>query len=82
MWLAGRLGILVCFGIVPLFRIHHRIQTQPMNDAFDKCFSAFYESRKYPVGSDGWTTNVAIATYWQSNAHQFFVKIYGTNESH
>ncbi len=84
MWIVGRLGILIVFGILPLMRSCEKVKTEPLQRAFDeasdKFFAAYKEADKYPVLSDGWNTNKEIGDRWLSEQHRLYVKMYGTNQ--
>lgn len=67
MWIVGRIGILVCFGILPMMHACQRVRLAPAHDSFAKSFAAFAEMNKYPVSSPAWNSNFAVAKYWSSN---------------
>lgn len=85
LWIAGRIGILICFVVMPMIRIHHRVryrvQNAPVNDAFDKCFAAYDEAKKYPALSEGFRTNQELGNYWLGIASSNMDRIYGTNRN-
>lgn len=80
LWIAGRVGILVVFGIMPLMRACDRIKTSPLRGAHQKCMAAYAECNKYPVASEAWNTNKAAGDYWLGEAQKLRVKYYGTNQ--
>jgi hypothetical protein len=84
LWLIGRLGILLVFGIMPIMRVCERMKmhkADTMFDAYHKTHAAYEETIKYPVGSEGWNTNEAAFHYWHAIADKERQRIYGTNHT-
>ncbi len=74
MWLVGRLGILVVFGVFPIMRACDRVRHAPLTEAQrhttecgHKVFAAFDETHRHPVNSALWQSNFAVAQFWMSN---------------
>lgn len=77
LWIFGRVGILIVFGIMPLMRACDRIKKAPLHEAQSKCTAAYNEMFKYPVLSDAWNSNKAIGDQWESESERLFEKFYG-----
>lgn len=77
LWIIGRIGILIVFGILPLVRLCDRIKTKPLDEAHRNCMHFYEEAGRYPVLSEGWNTNRALGDYWLGEAKKLHRQIYG-----
>jgi hypothetical protein len=77
LWIFGRIGILIVFGIMPLIRIRERVRTAPLREAYRKSIAAYDETWKYPTLSEGWNTNKAAGDYWLGEGNRLSKKLYG-----
>lgn len=75
LWIVGRIGILVVFGIMPLTRISHHAHTSYDFQKWDK----FYE---YSAQFDAAASNedIPAMTLWLDKMHAERIRIEGTNQ--
>lgn len=73
LWIAGRIGILLCFGIVPIVRICSRANNPP--PAYDEFGYVRYCSRKFDQCMA--KTNLGCAVRWLDKGNMEFFRVTG-----
>jgi hypothetical protein len=90
LWIAGRIGILLVFGIMmPMqtcsrIKMRHDIEINMhkwdvFHDYAGKCDAAYSRAEKEPVSSPEWNRDVAEGNMWLGKMQQEKKHIEGTN---